>query len=118
MEGCPSGLRSTLGKRVCGQLYHEFESRPFRQAIIKIMKNIKSLPHSIPPDLKRELGYKDHSLDLWKDITPIAKNEFICWVISAKKPETRKRRIQRTIDVLHEGKRRPCCWAGCKHRSM
>ena len=54
---------------------------------------------------------------LWEDITPIARNEFICWVLDAKQEETRTRRIRRTVEELLEGKRRPCCWAGCIHRT-
>lgn len=53
---------------------------------------------------------------LWDDLTPLARNEFICWVISAKKEETREHRIKRLCEELLEGKRRPCCWIGCSHR--
>jgi uncharacterized protein YdeI (YjbR/CyaY-like superfamily) len=56
------------------------------------------------------------ALDAWKDITPLARNEFICWVEGAKQETTRKRRIRRTGEELVEGQRRPCCWPGCKHR--
>jgi len=77
---------------------------------------IKSLPHTLPLDLKSALSSDNPSLLRWKNITPLAKNEFICWVISAKKPETRKRRVQRTLQQLNDGKRRPCCWGGCSHR--
>ncbi|MDN5684164.1 YdeI/OmpD-associated family protein [Corynebacterium glyciniphilum] len=55
-------------------------------------------------------------LGLWEDITPLARNEFICWVEDAKQPATRTRRVRRTCEELEEGKRRPCCWPGCKHR--
>lgn len=72
--------------------------------------------HKIPTDLKDSLVAKQNVYSAWEDITPLARNEFICWVISAKKPETRKRRIRRTCEELDEGKRRPCCWAGCPHR--
>ena len=47
---------------------------------------------------------------------PVGKNEWICWVTSAKKEETRKRRIEAGIDKLRGGMRRPCCWPGCPHR--
>ena len=56
------------------------------------------------------------ALDAWKDITPLARNEFICWVEDAKQDVTRQRRIRRTREELEEGQRRPCCWPGCKHR--
>ncbi len=74
------------------------------------------MPHKLPQDLEIALNSKQKVKVLWEDITPLAKNEFICWVISAKKEETRYRRIKRTCEELLEGKRRPCCWAGCIHR--
>ncbi|MGD9202195.1 MAG: YdeI/OmpD-associated family protein [Chitinispirillia bacterium] len=55
---------------------------------------------------------------LWEDITPLARNEWICWVESTKKFETRKKRIKRVVEELKEGKRRPCCWPGCSHRNI
>jgi hypothetical protein len=56
------------------------------------------------------------ALEAWLDITPLARNEFICWVDDAKQKTTRGRRIRRTKEELEEGMRRPCCWPGCKHR--
>ena len=49
------------------------------------------------------------ALDAWKDITPLARNEFICWVEDAKQQTTRERRIRRTQEELEDGQRRPCC---------
>ena len=53
---------------------------------------------------------------LWESITPLAKNEWICWVTSGKRAETRGIRIEKAISKLKGGMRRPCCWAGCPHR--
>jgi uncharacterized protein YdeI (YjbR/CyaY-like superfamily) len=75
-----------------------------------------SLPHTLPDDLHQALVADGQVHALWQSITPLAKNEFICWVESAKKPETRVKRIRRTCEELLEGKRRPCCWPGCPHR--
>jgi uncharacterized protein YdeI (YjbR/CyaY-like superfamily) len=72
--------------------------------------------HELPPDLRDALMGNATALDAWKDITPLARNEFICWVEDAKKDATRERRIRRTQEELEEGMRRPCCWPGCKHR--
>ncbi len=72
--------------------------------------------HKLPRDLQKALTSSPVSEIAWKDITPLARNEWICWVESAKKMETRERRIKRTCAGLKEGKRRPCCWAGCIHR--
>ena len=72
--------------------------------------------HKLPADLRKALIANAPVLDAWKDITPLARNEFICWVEDAKQEETRRRRIRRTQEELEEGQRRPCCWPGCKHR--
>jgi len=72
--------------------------------------------HKLPRDLRVELVGSSTALVAWSDITPLARNEFICWVEDAKRVPTRERRIRRTIEELEEGQRRPCCWPGCKHR--
>jgi uncharacterized protein YdeI (YjbR/CyaY-like superfamily) len=72
--------------------------------------------HELPADLHKALSANATALGAWKDITPLARNEFICWVEDAKQESTRERRIRRTQEELEEGQRRPCCWPGCKHR--
>lgn len=72
--------------------------------------------HKLPADLRTALNANTTALDAWKDITPLARNEFICWVEDAKQAMTRERRIRRTQEELEEGQRRPCCWPGCSHR--
>lgn len=82
------------------------------------VKNIaEGVVHKVPKDLREKLMAKPASLLAWEDITPLARNEFICWIEDAKKPETRAHRIKRTYTEIAEGKRRPCCWAGCPHRA-
>ena len=72
--------------------------------------------HAPPDDLREMLLAHAAVLAAWVDITPLARNEFICWVEDAKQAKTRERRIRRTKEELEEGKRRPCCWPGCQHR--
>jgi len=72
--------------------------------------------HKTPTDLRRALRSAATTQAAWEDLTPLARNEWICWVISAKQRATRNRRIQRAIEDLQAGKRRPCCWPGCPHR--
>jgi uncharacterized protein YdeI (YjbR/CyaY-like superfamily) len=72
--------------------------------------------HTLPNDLRTALVANRIALEVWKDITPLARNEFICWVEEAKQQTTRERRIRRTQEELEEGMRRPCCWPGCTHR--
>lgn len=71
--------------------------------------------HALPEDLKKALVSSPAALAAWEDITPLARNEWICWSITVKQPETRKNHIERTVAELQEGKRRPCCWIGCIH---
>jgi hypothetical protein len=72
--------------------------------------------HKLPADLRRALSSDAAVHAAWKDLTPLARNEWICWVISCKQEVTRRGRIQRAIEQLEAGKRRPCCWPGCPHR--
>ena len=72
--------------------------------------------HKLPADLREALEANATALDAWNDITPLARNEFICWVEDAKQQTTRERRIRRTQEELEEGQRRPCCWPGRQHR--
>ncbi len=72
--------------------------------------------HRMPPDLRKVLISDSALRTAWEDITPLARNEWICWVISVKKLETRKQHIERLRRDLNAGKRRPCCWPGCPHR--
>lgn len=72
--------------------------------------------HKLPPDLRRALSSSAGALVRWRSLTPLARNEFVCWVSDAKLRATRERRVRRTLEELEEGLRRPCCWPGCKHR--
>lgn len=72
--------------------------------------------HKLPPDFKKAITSDPKVLAVWEDITPLARNEWICWVTSAKQTETRDRRIAVGLGKMRKGMRRPCCWAGCPHR--
>ena len=74
------------------------------------------MPHKLPPDFEQAISHAHAAQKVWDDITPLAKNEWICWVTSGKKVETRQIRIDKAISKLSGGMRRPCCWAGCPHR--
>ena len=73
--------------------------------------------HDAPEDLLDALRADPDLFPLWSGLTPLGRNEFICWIIDAKQPATRQRRIRRTREELREGRKRPCCWAGCIHRT-
>lgn len=73
--------------------------------------------HEAAADFQAAVRLDPAVLTLWENLTPLGRNEFICWVEDAKQPATRKRRIQRSCEEMLEGKKRPCCWAGCIHRT-
>lgn len=79
-------------------------------------KVLNGTVHKLPQDFKKEIVSNSKVLTLWQGITPLARNEWICWITSAKKQETRERRINIMQDKFKKGQRRSCCWAGCPHR--
>ncbi|MBI5018844.1 YdeI/OmpD-associated family protein [Candidatus Gottesmanbacteria bacterium] len=72
--------------------------------------------HSVPADLSNALASDTKALAIWETLTPLSRNEWICWVTFVKKEETRKDHVKRVVGELKEGIRRPCCWLGCIHR--
>lgn len=72
--------------------------------------------HDVPADLRKTLLSNPKICEVWNSLTPLARNEWICWVTYVKKEETRTQHIERLSEDLLKGKRRPCCWPGCPHR--
>ena len=64
----------------------------------------------VPADLRKAFAAKTDAHARWTDLTPVARRDWIEWITSAKKPETRTRRISSTCDMLVSGKRRVCCF--------
>lgn len=83
-------------------------------------RGLSTLPdgvvHKLPVDMKEALSSNEQAAEAWRDITPLARNEWICWVVTVKRDATRRDHVKRLINQLVSGKRRPCCWAGCQHR--
>lgn len=71
--------------------------------------------HSMPADLRR--AFSPRAAQTWQSLTPLSRNEWICWVVSVKRAETRQEHVRRAVQDLAAGKRRPCCWMGCTHRT-
>jgi uncharacterized protein YdeI (YjbR/CyaY-like superfamily) len=72
--------------------------------------------HRLPKDLRNMLEKNPQVFKIWEDITPLARNEWICWTTSVKKAETREKHVVEAKDKLLQGNKRPCCWPGCPHR--
>jgi len=73
--------------------------------------------HEMPSDLRKALQSSPVASKAWESITPLARNEWICWTVTVKQQKTRDEHVKRAIEELTEGKRRPCCWIGCIHRT-
>ena len=72
--------------------------------------------HNLPSDLREALIADPIARSTWATLTPLARNEWICWTISPKQDKTRKEHVTHVVSELKEGMRRPCCWLGCIHR--
>src|SRR5690606_15493330 len=72
--------------------------------------------HKLPDDLEKALKASKKAMAVWGDITPLARNEWICWTVTVKQAKTRQEHVKRAIEELSDGQRRPCCWSGCIHR--
>lgn len=77
----------------------------------------KGTAHTLPTDLRQALINDNTALTKWNSLTPLARNEWICWTISVKQAKTRADHVRQVITRLKAGQRRPCCWIGCIHRT-
>lgn len=73
--------------------------------------------HKMPADLKKALASDLTARAAWQSLTPLARNEWICWTVTVKQQKTRDDHVKRVVSELKEGMRRPCCWLGCIHRT-
>jgi len=65
----------------------------------------------VPTDLHKALAATAVAKAQWRNLTSIARRDFISWMDSAKQPEARRRRIEKACSMLAAGKRRPCCYS-------
>lgn len=93
--------------------------RGFTVYNVNVMKKVvlDGVVHKTPNDLQKALIADPMAFAKWEGLTSLARNEWICWVAFVKKDETRRDHVKRTVSELKEGKRRPCCWIGCIHRT-
>lgn len=73
--------------------------------------------HKLPADLQKALIAAPAAKAAWQSLTPLARNEWICWTVTVKQQKTRDEHVKRVVSELEEGMRRPCCWMGCIHRT-
>ena len=70
----------------------------------------EELEPRVPSDLRKALAASPAAKALWSDISLVARRDWIQWITSARKPETRQRRVSNTCSMLTSGKRRVCCF--------
>lgn len=66
----------------------------------------------LPAEFEKALADANAARQTWIDITPLARRDWILWITTAKKPETRLVRIEKTCSKLASGMRRVCCFPG------
>ena len=66
---------------------------------------------NVPPDLEAALADAPQKIrEVWEDITPMARWEWVRWVNETRSPDTRRRRVAVSLSKMNSGKRRPCCF--------
>lgn len=97
--------------RVKDELLEAMEAKPGDSVTAEIAPSKVDPEPEVPSDLKEALDMAPpKALETWGDITPAARRDYVAWIVSGKKVETRQKRIGVAIDKLSKGNRRPCCF--------
>jgi Bacteriocin-protection, YdeI or OmpD-Associated/Domain of unknown function (DUF1905) len=120
VEGTINGFRFQATLEPDGQKSHWLKvDRKLREAAAAEAGDVVTLEITpageepeprLPADLRKALAAAPKARALWSDITPIARKDWIHWIMSAKQPETRARRVRNACTMLAGGKRRVCCF--------
>ena len=120
VEGTINGIPFRATLEPDGQKSHWLKvDRKLREAVgvnvgdvirLEIAASAKELEPRVPADLRKALAASPKARALWLDITPVARRDWIQWLLSARQPETRVRRIKNACAMLTAGKRRVCCF--------
>jgi hypothetical protein len=105
----PDGMGSHW-LRVDGGMQKAIKAKAGDDVVLAI-ESTKEWPEPVvPADVAKALGKSPQAHDLWKRITPMARWEWLRWIGSTSKSETRSRRIEVACSKLTSGERRPCCF--------
>ncbi len=88
--------------------------KPKKGDIVEITRVGDEVETRVPGELRKALQAVPCAFATWKDITPLARRDWIFWIITAKQKETRKRRVKQACENLAAGKRRVCCFSGIR----
>ena len=113
INGHPS--RATLEPGTSGSHYLRVNKAMLKGALAEAGDTVKLAilgpepESSVPADLRVAFTASHEANTLWDDLTIMGRRDWVRWVESAKQPETRARRVTRTVEQLSSGKRRACC---------
>jgi hypothetical protein len=97
--------------RVDGKLQRAAAIRVGDTATLEIEPTEHWPEPNVPPDFEAALSASPQKVqELWKDVTPMARWEWVRWVNATRNPDTRKRRVEVSMSKMNNGKRRPCCF--------
>ena len=116
--GLKDSAAMNLRRRIANDLIEFFGLDVIRRLLVGLRPGWESdLRHKLPEEFRRAIESNATAKVLWSEITPLARNEWICWVTSAKQDATRQRRIVVGIDKMQGGMRRPCYWPGYPNKA-
>ena len=96
--------------KVSRKLHHAARAAVGDVVMLELKPAGVELESKVPPDLRKALAAAPKARTLWSAITPKARMDWVHWIISAKRPETRARRVENACKMLASGKRRVCCF--------
>ncbi len=104
------GLKPSHWFRLDEKLLHDAQATAGDTVEMTLEPTKEWIEPEVPVDLKKALETSSKAEALWKDITPLARWDWIRWIRAVKTPETRKKHIEVMLDKLNKGMRRPCCF--------
>jgi hypothetical protein len=109
----PNG-KGSHGLRVNKAMHEAAGAKAGDTVTVEITRTGEEPETRVPAELRKALAAAPPAQALWADITPMARQNWILWISSARQPETRMRRIENACDMLASGKKRVCCFGGLK----
>lgn len=105
-----SGQKSSHWFRPDKKLLDGISAKAGDAVQVSLELTIEWIEPEIPEDFKKAMSTSSKAEALWKDITPMARWDWIRWIRAVKTPETRQKHIEVALDKLNKGMRRPCCF--------
>ena len=104
------GKNRATGLDLSKKLLDDASAKPGDTVHVSLEPTKEWIEPEVPEDVKKALSTSPKAEALWKDITPLARWDWIRWIRAVKTPETRQKHIEVALDKLNKGMRRPCCF--------